>query len=148
MTKEILENEVYKKGLEGFFTKLTEVTDELTTKLFDVAPEAAEALLSLVQFKGFFYLISSSLTMVICYLSIRYLLTKKTEINIASNSYDIFATWGDCFKFWTLAIPVGVLFIISLCSVGNLLSFYNWLSAFHPEGAIAIQALQAVGIDL
>ena len=42
----------------------------------------------------------------------------------------------------------GIFTIISIIRLTCILNFYNWVSVFYPEGAIALKALSSVGIDL
>lgn len=128
------------EGIDGFFNKLTEATDIVATKLIDVAPEAAEALLNLVQFKGIFNVTASLLVtffLILCAAKIAPRLikwAKEDEYNPAPLIIMVVGGLG-----WV------VMFASSLIC---FLSFYNWLAAFYPEGAVAFKALAAVGIDL
>ena len=137
-------DEVAAEGIEGFFTKLTEVTDTLTDKLVDIAPEAADALLSLVQFKGVFHIVSPFLILItilaVGVFSVKrlYKWAGKFDMNPADEGL----------QYVPMCVVGGLTIILSGVHFFKLFNFYNWLSAFYPEGAIALKALEAVGIDL
>ena len=131
------------EGMDTFFTKLTEATEVITEKLIEVTPQAAEALLNLIQFKGVFNITISGLFTGITLFLI---------INTVSLLQRMFEE-----KLSEAAIPrvivqgfLSVLLILTcmVWALPTLLSFYNWLSALFPEGAIALKALEAVGIEL
>lgn len=132
------------EGIDGFFTKLTEAADVVTAKLIEVTPEAAEAILNLVQFKGAFTLLKLSIPLVFfatfsiwCWR--RFYLFIESGGGRSSNSGDLEAA---CF-FWCAIATVP-----AIVSALAFLNFYHWVAAFYPEGAIALKALQAVGIEL
>lgn len=129
-------------GVDGFFDKLTEATEIISGKLIEVAPDAANALLNLVQFKGIFNLIVPSLfffTFLFLVINGLKWLTEVDDLEDDANCVRLFVQGITCFITGIFSL---------LWAVPNMLSFYNWLSALYPEGAIAFKALQAVGIDL
>jgi len=138
-----MEEEIKEKALEGvdgFFTKLTEAADIVSAKLVDVAPEAAEAVLNLVQFKGVFDIGVGAVLALLSFVSVKKLLIPGCQ-KLIEDEY--------CGIGLVMAMFGGAAaFITGLFSLIQLLTFYIWLSAFYPEGAIALKALQAVGVDL
>lgn len=138
MTDEI--TEVATDNIDTFFSKLNEAADVVTEKLVDVAPEATEAILNLIQFKGVFNLVLGGVFFLMLVATICTIFTAKVD-----DDYDP-ASFRDGVKIYGGMIVAFPLFIATL-EVG-FLSFYNWLSAFYPEGALALKALEAVGITL
>lgn len=140
--KEELEQKTL-EGIDGFFTKLTEATDIVSAKLVEVAPDAAEAILGLVQIKGIFSLVNEFAWFAVFFLLTRWLygVSRKRFNEGEYEHYDvpifIFAGAG-----------AGVAGVFSLCMLGKFLRFYDWLAAIYPEGAVALTALNAVGINL
>lgn len=144
-TQETLQKETqeaFQEGLDGFLDRLNNAIDVTTEKLLEVAPEAAELILTLVQLKGGFTLITSFLS-----IAIAVILCKKYTATLWNWGQE----HGDNSEGFSLipcvflVIACLVAFIAGLC---NLLYFYNWLSLILPEGAIALKALEAAGIDL
>jgi hypothetical protein len=127
--------------MDVVFDKLLTATDTITQKLIEVAPEAANAILNLVQFKGAFLLISCVVGISGIFCTVRYCL-KKVHKHFETSRHKQDIILGVCM---ICGILFGTTFIYC---VSELLSFYNWLSAFFPEGAIAFKALEAAGIDL
>lgn len=138
------------EGVDGFFTKLTEAADVVTEKLIEVTPEAADAILNLVQFKGVFYITVPAIVLALwiglIVNGIKFLRNVNPEIwgiaeydGAAGDITRIFVQGGVCFAMFFPSV---------IWAIPSILSFYNWLSALYPEGAIALKALQAVGIDL
>lgn len=130
------------KGIDGFFDKLTEAAGIISVKLIEVAPDAAAALLNLVQFKGIFILMSTFIFITLTTIIGLYYTKKLWKWASVTDAGDGIGEY----------IP-GVMLCLGscallLCSIWPLFEFYNWLSAFYPEGAIAFKALQAVGINL
>lgn len=132
------------ESMDVFFSKLTEAATVVTEKLIEVAPDAAEALLNLVQFKGFFSLAVGAALLIgtlVCLNVIRSVKWEETRYSSGSEP----ATATDWLKFIG-GITLGISFLFGAAIL--LFSFYNWLSAFYPEGAIALKALEAVGINI
>lgn len=144
-----MENELKDKayeGVDGFFTKLTEAADIVTEKLIEVAPEAAQAVLNLVQFKGIFSLLAASILLAGLTIAVRkmwkWLLVKRED----GTNHLLYEMEGAVVLPW---LGFSLLFFAwFVVFMDDFLSFYNWLSAFYPEGAVALKALQAAGIDL
>lgn len=130
--------EVQTDNVDAFFEKLNQAADVVTQKLVAVAPEAAEAMLSLVQAKGAFDLGISTLFILAS------IALAKVAIKTCKKAFETH------FEPLIPAFMVtGVLSAISLITGGaGFINFYNWVAAFYPEGAIAMKALEAVGIDL
>ncbi len=128
------------KVVDGFFDKLTEATEIISTKLIEITPDAAVVLLHLVQFKGVFA-ISKIMVM---FLVMGTLVLWSWRKFIAHTKKDDFDVEGA--RVWATANILGsVSVVILFCATAN---FYNWISAVYPEGAIAFKALEAVGINL
>lgn len=123
-------------GLDMFFTKLTDAADIVSTKLVEVAPDAAYALLHLVRFKGIFDLSLGALLLLMGLI----LCTKALEFMKRDDEDPTFDILG--------ALLAVVSFVVFLSGMVEILSFYNWVAALYPEGAIALKALEAVGITL
>ena len=137
-TEQIIEN----TGVEGFFDKLTEVTGALTEELVNVAPSVAEALLTLVQVKGVFHISIGLLALFGVYKAFNML--KTVKFCESRNSLDLTESVNDAMK-----LVFGVLLILSFAFISLFnLQFYHWISAIYPEGALALKALSAAGIDL
>lgn len=134
------------EGVDLFFTKITEAGEVIADKLIEVSPDVAEGLLTLVQYKGGFDLLIATL-----YLIVFTIATKKIW------------TWGmkkpdpQCYyrNFKNLEegiVPLSVVwsffFVLGVAALYDLFHFYNWVALFYPEGAVAIKALEAVGITL
>lgn len=137
-----MQNELEEKALEGvdgFFEKLTEYADVLGGKLTDIAPDAAEALLNLIQLKGGFILAIGFVAAAVTIFGLNQL--RKVKIDKEGN----FERLSDFFR-----LVGGVLFVCfgGSCAVSTLFDFYNWLAAFYPEGALAFKVLKAVGIEI
>lgn len=141
MTQELEEKAL--EGVDGFFTKLTEAADIVTAKLIEVTPDAAEAILNLVQFKGIFTIVSSLPFVILIPIVAWHLFFRLHKwIQDEPGYYDRGVAYVPA-AF--VSIPVG---LIWAAFVVDFISFYNWLSALYPEGAIALKALEAVGINL
>lgn len=129
------------QGIDGFIERLNQAADVITSKLIEVAPDATEAILNLVQFKGIFeigvsavWLVTSLVLLILHFKiiwpwSVKYI-DEADGISLVAN---------------LALVPIGFFIVDSSISFFN---FYNWLSAFYPEGALALKALEAVGIDL
>lgn len=130
--------DVQTDNVDAFFEKLNQAADVVTQKLVAVAPEAAEAMLSLVQAKGIFDLVISALfILAACMLA-------KITIKTCKKVFET-----DSEHLIPAFVVTGVFSAISFITGGiGFLNFYNWVAAFYPEGAIAMKALEAVGIEL
>lgn len=130
-------------NVDAFFEKLNQAADVVTQKLVAVAPEAAEAMLSLVQAKGIFDL---TVSVVILGFSL-------VMATISASSFKkAFVEDSDCFanEVYVAISAISAAFCLVSFIVGGarITNFYYWVAAFYPEGAIAMKALQAVGISL
>lgn len=127
------------ESMDAFFSKLTEAATVVTEKLVEVAPDAAEAMLNLVQFKGVFGLVLGLVFAIGLFVSIRMLSKVRfDEYNDPDSPKSAVNLVGGIAG--SVVSTAGVLI--------NLFPFYNWLAAFYPEGAIALKALEAVGINI
>lgn len=131
------------EGIDGFFTKLTEAADIVTEKLIDVAPEAAEAILNIVQFKGAFNLVLSGLLILLIPIVAFQAWSKAIKFVRSKNG-----SYFSDIVYMPLGLATVIAFIPWIIAFSEGWSFYNWLSAFYPEGAVALRALEAVGINL
>lgn len=131
------------EGVDGFFTKLTEAADIVTQKLIEVAPDAAEALLKLVQVKGGFNLVSEFLWVTVYFLITRWLYNTGKKFYNGGGYSDTDIPIFVC-SFFAAVVPG----ILTLVMLADFLKFYDWLSVFYPEGAVALMALEAAGIKL
>jgi hypothetical protein len=129
-------------NIDVFFGKINEAADIVSAKLVAVAPEAAEALLNLVQFKGVFDLASGVALGCLCCVLIKF------GVNRMGLAAEITKEHGDRYsnnEEMTWQAVGAVSFVVAaFTGVGSLisvLSFYPWLAAFYPEGAIAMKAL-------
>ena len=129
------------EGIDGFFTKLTEAADIVTAKLVEVAPEAAEGLLNLVQFKSGFEIIVGLFWTLPLMLYLAFLL-KPSIKHFKNNKHDMEE------QFAVIIMPIIILSLPTIISFLYLLHFETWLGLFYPEGYIALKALEAVGISL
>ena len=137
--------EELKEPLMNFADKLAEAGMMVTDKLIEVAPDVAESILKLVQIKGIFEI--SYDVIVFGTLSI--------VIALMVKNWKRLDEWSDNIRSDDGAAVMGVynflLILLAVVTFFNFLSifdFYNWVAAFYPEGAIAIRALEAVGITL
>lgn len=130
--------EVQTDNVDAFFEKLNQAADVVTQKLVAVAPEAAEAMLSLVQAKGVFDVVISALFILAS------LVLAKITIKTCKKAFET-AFEPLIPTFMITGVISAILFITGTLGV---LDFYNWVAAFYPEGAIAMKALAAVGIEL
>lgn len=143
---EMSETTELQEGVDGFFDRLNEAIDIVSEKLVEVAPEAAEAVLNLVQAKGIFHLVVAApfvlgalvALFLVWSFTLKYHKQKKEE----GEYYDPFI------PFFPAGCATAVLLVCFFVAFFKGWTFYNWLSAFYPEGAIAFKALQAAGIDL
>lgn len=132
------------EGLDGFFDKVSRAMEIVGDKLIDVTPEAAEHLSNLVQFKGMFalgvgvmLLMFSAFLATVAIKQIKFLTADKYETEIGNTISVVVASVSS------------VTFIPFFAEgMSRTINFYNWLSATYPEGAIALKALEAVGINL
>jgi len=128
------------EGVDGFFDKLSGAMDIVGEKLIDVTPEAAEHLLNLVQFKGIFGISKAGIVLaIVATLATWSWLKLKRYASSGNSTVDEICAWATC----NTALTVVSGFVLMI-----FLDFYNWISAFYPEGAIALKALEAVGINL
>lgn len=132
-----------KETLMTFVDKLAEAGTIVTDKLIEVAPDVAQSLLMLIQFKGIFdiilniiaFLVFSTITAIVFNF-------RKKVYELTEDSYEKEAPR---FFYWLVFF---ILPTISIILFFNIFNFYNWVAAFYPEGAVAIKALEAVGITL
>lgn len=128
--------------------KLTNVAEYLTGKLVDVAPEALDAILNLIRFKGAFE-IGMALMLLFAWLW------------TLCNYYGFFKTLDKAFwdsstgeeshKVFRLFAQGFLLFLLSVITVFNVwgaFAFDNWLALLFPEGTLALRALEAAGLQL
>jgi len=130
---------IAKDNLDDFFGKINEAVDMVSAQLIEVAPEAADALLTLVQFKGIFELAVGFLCLAMVCAGV-YFLRRGVVLCQEYKTFD---------KGMFLAVPSAmVIFFSGIFAIGALSQFYNWLAAFYPVGALSLKALEAVGITL
>lgn len=134
-------------NIDDFLGKLNQAADIVTEKLIDIAPEAAEGLLNLVQAKGIFdiavgLLIAIPLA-ILCVFCLR--MYRDSGRVIDQNGWDI--PEGDVQFTMILMFVVSAGIGIVTLSI-RVVNFYNLVAAFYPEGAIALKALEAVGVEL
>lgn len=138
--------EAAETGVDAFFTKLTEVTTQLTDKLISVAPDIADALLNLVQAHSVFNLIVGFLMLTIpaCIVFLKWhslwAWVEKKEDDAGIDASGMYGLLG----LFCVVVMGGT----SLMGLLKLLSFTNWIGAFYPEGALALKALEAAGLSL
>lgn len=132
-------------GSSAFFDKLTEATTIISTKLIEAAPEAADALLSIVQLEGLFVL--SSTTFILAVILATGLKVAFSTLAWAKK-YSEENRNADGAEFFIPALSFLLTALIAFCFAVPLFVFYNWLSVFYPEGAIALRALEAAGIPI
>lgn len=140
-TTETTTQEVVVDGMDRFFDNLTQAATTVSEKLIEVTPAVAEALLSLVQYKGMFTLTTAFILLIIAGLIIRLSLLRIYRA-IVKTDEDPFLY---VMLFILLCCFTIMLLMVSVASIG---SFYNWVAVFYPEGAIALKALEAAGIDI
>lgn len=138
MTQEVTKTTT--ENIDAFFGKLTEAADIVTAKLVAVAPEAAEAILRLVQFKGVFTLATDVIVAFALFL-----VTNKYAPPLLKWAKD---DEYNPLPFAVILIAGIIGGILTIAVIIDLATFYNWVSAFYPEGAIALKALEAVGVSL
>ena len=142
MTTEILEV----SELDTFFEKINAAVDIVSTKLVEVAPEAVDALLTLVWAKGFHGLVEGFFYLLIVLGLVKLLTVLVTRFKAELEKDDCEAT---LFFLGLASVVTGfttVIFTVgTLCRITD---FYNWLSVLYPEGAVAMKALEAAGIVL
>lgn len=128
------------ENIDAFFGQINEAISIFSAKVIEVAPEAAEAILSLVQFKGGFNIAVGVLFLIATVAVFKFGFLS----GISDLREDEYSGIG-LFK----AMAGGfIAFVSGFITCVYLLSFYNWVSAFYPEGAIALKALEAVGVSL
>lgn len=138
-------NESMTTGVDGFFDKLNEVTTLLTDKMVDVSPEIVETLLNLVQAKSGFNLILG------CFLTIPLMVFWFNRSRVSQWVEDKERTQALDNKggYVVLSAFLGFCAVMaSIFGVVDILAFSNWLGVFYPEGALALKALEAAGINL
>jgi small-conductance mechanosensitive channel len=122
-------------GIGDFFEQLAEVTRLLKEQFINVAPEVMQILLSTVQLKGIFSLCIGFILLILL-LPIKSLFKKMWKA-----SKDEYAEMG--------VVLFGFIFgLLYLLIVVYTLRFSSWLAAFYPEGALALKAIEAVGVNL
>lgn len=127
------------ENIDEFFGKISEAADIVTEKLVEVTPEAADALLSLVQAKGIFDLATAT-PVILCLIWASIILMKKSIKFYQADENPMFVPAG------ASALMLG--FVAFAVSCETILNFYIWASVFYPEGAVAMRALEAAGITL
>lgn len=147
MTEEKVAEIIPTETVDVFLGKLIQAADVVTAKLIEVAPDAANAILTLVQAKGVFSLSKSGLLM-ITGISLLVAWRKYVWPWISIKEQELSPYDKGMYKALYGYIPSAVFILIILFGFFSLLSFYKWVSVFYPEGAIALKALEAAGIEL
>tara|TARA_R110000764_G_scaffold14143_3_gene40581 strand:- start:5552 stop:5983 length:432 start_codon:yes stop_codon:yes gene_type:complete len=128
-----------------FSEKLIEAAGVVSTKLIEVAPDVADAMLSLVQIKGLWEVTTGLVYLMIFLTPLFFSKRIWSKVCAYESNQDCYRT-GGAYVFFVLGF--GALSILSFIRLTVLLDFYNWISIFFPEGAIALRALSSVGVEL
>lgn len=131
--------------LDTFLGKVIDAAETVSAKLIDVAPEVADSLLMLVQAKGIYEIGTSFLFTIISLSVFVWLIKSRTKVLEYNDTLERYEQ-GMPVIFWVISSAI-TLFIL-ICFFSSLFNFYDWVSAFYPEGAVAIKALKAAGIEL
>ena len=140
MTKEQLAEKALDQSLSGFVDNLNEAMTVISQKLVTAAPEAAQLMLKALQLQAAGDLITSVLGAGFAF----YLLTKVSPVQLkkAMDARD-----GEDLLPGIAAIlsgVTGVLLVFGACL--SILSTKTWIALFSPEAAIALKALDAIGV--
>ncbi len=140
------ETKAVTESMDVFFDKLGTYADKLADSMVEKAPEAYNALLTLIQFKSGFDLLVNLLFIVLFVgASFVWFWGVLPKSRVAANES---AWWSGEIIFFTGYLPI---IIFSICAFVNLCLFLNFkafLGLFYPEGYLALKALEAVGIYL
>lgn len=140
---EVVNEAAQSEGFNNFLNGLTNAATMVSQKIMEIAPDVADALLNLVQFKGIFSLITAAVFLTGA--AVFYFKGVYPKISKWAKDNERESDGFSWVVFAILSAPFGLLI------VGNtidLFSFYSWISAIYPEGAIALKALEAAGINL
>lgn len=132
--------------LDVFMSKVNTAVDLISEKLVDVAPDALDAILTLVWSKGIYGIVSGLIILALSYVcgSIGLKLYKRADELNKTPEYK-YATpieYIHAFFFWFVS------FVLLVVSFAKLIGYTTWLSVFYPEGVLALKALSAAGIYL
>lgn len=141
---ESIETPNLEDGLAVFVDKLNTAADIITSKLIEQAPEALESILNIIQYKGIFDLATAFV--LVCVFAPLSVFFAKVARDGLLDKYD---TPLDS-EF--AGIVFGILFSLAIAGAiifsGRIFDFNLWLASFYPEGALALKALNSVGIEL
>ena len=129
------------QNIDVFIGKLNTAIDAISEQVIKVAPDAAEMIVGLVQFKGAF-----SLAVGLILIALLFVFMKICTKRLFSWSYKHDDNTGLCWAVTSFAHMPFILFAAH--GLGKVLSFNNWLSLLYPEAALAYKALEAVGVYL
>lgn len=146
-TDSVIENVTSSDGFNNFFDLLTDAATVVTLKLVEVAPDVAQGLLNLIQIKGIFS-IGRSVLLLLGILGLFTLMYKKVVPWVAQKEEKVNYDYSGLPTLFFLFVPYAIMGFIFISQLVSFLSFYHWIAAFYPEGAIALKALEAAGINL
>lgn len=144
MTEQTIENEII-ETVGSFSEKLIEASEVVTTKLIEVAPDVADAMLMLIQAKGIWEITTDFLITVPFLLPLFFY---KTIFNKTKEWEEDLCSYDKGFYHASAFTLIALSSFISFICVCDIFNFYNWVAAFYPEGAVALKALEAAGISL